>query len=305
MDIYLPLATDGQLVDCAICGGRETQPVCDKFGYRIGRCVSCGLVYANPRAPREIILARYGPEYFWKEYLPALGVVDGHYDPTAFDARYAVLLQMLGARGNGRRLLEPGCGAGFFLKAAERAGWRVQGIELSEEASRFAREKLGLDITTHPVETLPLEPASFDVAAMFDVIEHLFDPGAVLSALARALVPGGTLVITTPNFDAVSRQLLGIDWAVLSPLEHLYYFDEYSLRRLLDATGFTQVEYVRRHLMGEPEEVINFRHTHAPGGWRAWACELLVRTAGVPFAHLIQRLGRQDSLLCFARKGRG
>ena len=46
---------------------------------------------------------------------------------------------------------------------------------------------------------------------------------------ARALVPGGTLVINTPNFDSASRYLLGTDWAVLSPLEHVYYFTEDSL----------------------------------------------------------------------------
>ena len=61
---------------------------------------------------------------------------------------------------------------------------------------------------------------------MFDVIEHLFDPRSVLTAIARALVPGGLMVISTPNYDSASRHLLGVDWAVLSPLEHVYYFTE-------------------------------------------------------------------------------
>jgi hypothetical protein len=68
------------IVPCAICGGTATRRLYTKFGHDIGRCTSCGLVYANPRALEEIIRSRYSPDYFWKEYLPALGVVDGRYD---------------------------------------------------------------------------------------------------------------------------------------------------------------------------------------------------------------------------------
>jgi SAM-dependent methyltransferase len=273
-----------------------------KYGYAIGRCLSCGLIYANPRAPAAKILARYSPDYFWHEYLPSLGVVDGKYDLAPFDARHALLLRMLGERTRGRRLLEIGAGAGFFLKAATRAGWTVAGIELSEEAARFARERLELDVGSVPAESMAVADRSYDAVAMFEVIEHLFDPRAVLLAAARALGPQGTLVVSTPNYDAASRHMLGIDWAVLSPLEHVYYFREESLRRLLEATGFTDVVFERVHAMWGPMETANFRYTHAPGGWRARTAEVLVRGGGMPLARLLQRAGRQDTLLCFARK---
>ncbi len=296
-----PLA-DGVDVPCAICGGTATDQLYVKSGYAIGRCRRCGLVYANPRAPESTILGRYSSDYFWKEYLPSLGVVDGTFDLTRFDARHASVLQMLATAAPGRRLIEVGCGAGFFLKAAERAGWRVEGIELSAEASRFAVERLGLSIRRERAEDAPIEPASFDAAAMFDVIEHLFDPRAVLAAIARALAPGGALVISTPNVDSASRYLLGTDWAVLSPLEHVYYFSEDSLRRLLEATGFSDVRFVREHVMWGPQETINFRYTHAPGGLRARLTEWIVRGGGTRLARRLQRAGRQDALLCFARR---
>ena len=194
------LLADGTAVACAICGGTTTDPLYVKFGYAIGRCTQCGLVFANPRAPEAKILGRYSSDYFWTEYLPSLGVIDGTFDLTEFDARHASVLQMLAAQAPGRRLLEVGCGAGFFLKSAERAGWLVEGIELSTEASRFAVERLSLPIRRERAEDAPIEPASFHAAAMFDVIEHLFDPRAVLTAIARALTPGGTLVISTPNY---------------------------------------------------------------------------------------------------------
>ena len=99
---------------------------------------------------------------------------------------------------------------------------------------------------------------------MFDVIEHLFDPRPCSTAIARALAPGGTLVISTPNFDSASRLALGADWAVLSPLEHVYYFTEDSLRRLLTTTGFRERRFVRQHVTWGPQETINFRYTHEP-----------------------------------------
>ena len=54
--------------------------------------------------------------------------------------------------------------------------------------------------------------------------------------------------------------------------------------------------------MWGPQETINFRYTHAPSGWRARATELLVRAGGMPLARTLQRIGRQDALLCFARR---
>jgi 2-polyprenyl-3-methyl-5-hydroxy-6-metoxy-1,4-benzoquinol methylase len=302
MPVWPPLQDDGTIVACAICGGRETRAVVDKMGYRIGQCVTCGLVYADPRAPHDKILARYSRDYFWQEYLPSLGVIDGRYDLAQVDLRHKAVLDLIAARARGRRLLEVGCGAGFFLKAAERAGWQVEGIELSEEAARFAVERLQLPIRRERAETAPIRPGSFDAAAMFDVIEHLFDPAAVLAAIARALTPGGTLAISTPNFDSLSRVALGPDWAVLSPLEHVYYFTEASLTRMLAAAGFPTVEFVRQHVMWGPQETLNFRYTHEPRGWRARATEVVVRAGAMRLARLVQRAGRQDALLCFARK---
>jgi SAM-dependent methyltransferase len=297
------LFDDATPVACAICGATETRTLWAKYGYAIGQCVQCALVYANPRAPHAKILHRYNEQYFWHEYLPSLGVVDGQFDLAAFDARYAALLTMIAAAVPQRgRLLEVGCGAGFFLKSAQRAGWDVEGIELSQYASAFAIDRLQLPIRREPAESSSIAPESCAVAAMFDVIEHLFDPRSVLSAIARALAPQGMLVISTPNIESISSYLLGIDWAVLSPLEHVYYFSEDSLRRLLEATGFTDVRFVRTFVNWGPQETVNFAYTHDRHGWRSRATEVLIRGGGMPLARLIQRAGRQDALLCFARK---
>lgn len=291
-------------VPCALCGAADTRRLYTKYGWGIERCRRCGLVYANPRAPEDAILARYSAEYFWNEYLPAAGAPGGTIDDALLDSRHGPVLRWLeSVAGGGRRLLEVGSGAGLFMRAASRAGWDVAGLELSAEGAAFARDRLGLDVRTEPAEHMSFAPASFDVAVMFDVIEHLFDPGAVLEATRRALKPGGRLAVATPNFDALSRRALGADWAVLSPLEHVYYFTERTLGGMLEASGFGAVEFARRLDGRHPVEAMNYHYTHEPSGWRARAYAAFVQSLGPLASGFVQGAGLADALLCSARAG--
>jgi hypothetical protein len=84
---------------------------------------------------------------FWDEYLPAPGVIDQQFDLAAFDACHAEMLALVAAKiAPPGRMVKIGAGAGFFLKAAERAGWACSGIEVSREAADFARTRLELDV---------------------------------------------------------------------------------------------------------------------------------------------------------------
>ncbi len=291
----------GTEVPCALCGARETRRLYAKFDYGIERCRRCGLIYANPRAPEARILARYTPEYFWDEYLPAAGAPGGQVDLEYQDQRHASMLAFIRRHApRARKMLEVGTGAGLFLKAAQRAGWETAGLELSQEGSAFARERLNLDVRTERAEEMSFAAASFDVAVMFDVIEHLFDPVTVLEATRRAIAPGGMLIVSTPNYDALSRFVLGVDWAVLSPLEHVYYFTESTLAGMLRKSGWDSVVTERRFAGWGVLETMNYRYTHAPGNWRARSYERVLTSLGERLAPLVQSAGRADAILCIA-----
>lgn len=297
------VAGEPREVPCAICGRRDTRRLYTKYGWGIERCRGCGLVYANPRVPEPAILERYNAEYFWNEYLPAAGAAGGTIDDDLLDGRHAAMLELIAREaGAGRRLLEVGSGAGLFLRAASRAGWDPAGVELSPDGAAFARERLGLDVRTERAEAMTFEPESFDVAVMFDVIEHLFDPRAVLEAARHALRPQGLLVLTTPNFDALSRYALGVAWAVLNPFEHLYYFTEATLAALLAACGFDGVRRVRSFAGWGAIESMNYRYTHAPASWRTSLYERGVSRLTPGQVHSVQRWGAADTLLMLARR---
>jgi SAM-dependent methyltransferase len=177
----------------------------------------------------------------------------------------------------------------------------VSGIELSQAAVAFARDRLGVDVTECSAETMPLDVAPFDVVVMFDVIEHFFDPMIVLRAIRSILRPGGVLVVGTPNYHALSRHALGSQWAILSPFEHMYYFSEATLRRALVESGFAGVEYARRHDGWSVFETMNARHTHAPDSRRAALYRWSVALVGPMLYRSIQAAGVGDILLAISR----
>jgi SAM-dependent methyltransferase len=290
-----------EAIACAVCDSMEARPVFQKFQLMVSRCTRCGLVFATPRATREEIWARYSPSYFWDEYLPSHGVVDGRFDLSVFDTRHAAMLQLISGRApTPGRMLEVGTGAGFFLKAAERAGWDCAGIEVSKDATDFARERLHLDVKQGSAEEIEYPDASFDVAVLFEVIEHLLDPLRALQRVARAIKPGGHILLSTPNFNALSRRALGRQWAVISPGEHLYYFTETSLERLLVRAGFANVRFERQYPGFDLIGTMNAACTHEPQSRRARLFQTVVSRYGTRAARLVREYGLGDTLLCFA-----
>lgn len=290
------------LPGCPVCDGPRWRPKFIKFELPLVECLECGLIYANPRSTPDTIKQRYSRDYFWREYLPAVGAPNGEFDLAFFDRRHSAMLRLIDRRHKlpSRRLLEIGAGAGFFLKAAERAGWSVAGIEISTEGVEFAASRLGVTVRQEPAEALSFASQSFDVVVMFDVIEHLLEPLAVLSQVRRVLHPGGLLVVWTPNVRALSRWALGEEWAVFSPAEHLFNFSSTNLEHLLHRGGFRHITFERDYDGLGVYETMNPRYTHAPSSARNRMYSLLVNTLGRLTYRRVQLLGAADLLLATA-----
>jgi 2-polyprenyl-3-methyl-5-hydroxy-6-metoxy-1,4-benzoquinol methylase len=289
-------------VACALCGADDTRPRHHKFNLSVVQCNRCGLVYTNPRLPKEHLWTRYSEDYFWDEYLKDLQIGrDGHVDLDRFAVHHAPLLHLYQMyHPPPGRLLEVGAAAGLFMKSAERAGWTVQGLEPLPAAAAFARERLGLDVRPDTVEEAPFEPESFDAVAMFETIEHVLDPVGVLTAIHRLMRTRGLLVLTTPNWEALTRHALGRQWAVISPAEHLYYFSEATLTAMLRRAGFTWVHYHRDFAPGAAETMMA-GYSHAVGSARQRLYSAFVTIAGRLVFRKIQKRGLADQLICVAR----
>lgn len=124
--------------------------------------------------------------------------------------RYVALLQALGVPA-GSRILEVGCNPGHFTELLVRAGFRVDGVDLHPEHRAELWRALGVEVRRCNLEFDPLPYAddSFDAVVFSEVMEHL--PGSPLPALQemwRVLVPGGLLVLSTPNARSLRTRLI-------------------------------------------------------------------------------------------------
>ena len=226
-------------IDCRLCGGRRSRRVGVKFGLAIVKCRRCGLLYVNPRLVEREVLKRYTPAYFFDEYLPSFAASRTGFDPAVVGAHYTPFVELARVfSGPGRRLLDIGSGAGFFLQAVEGMGWRAEGVELSAAAAAYARDVVGVPMRTGKVEAAGLPSGTYDLVTMLDFLEHVFEPLDVLREAYRLLKPGGALIVYTPDIQSLGRRFLGKSWAVLTPAEHLTYFSAKTLRRALETAGF-------------------------------------------------------------------
>jgi 2-polyprenyl-3-methyl-5-hydroxy-6-metoxy-1,4-benzoquinol methylase len=109
--------------------------------------------------------------------------------------------------GEGKKLLDIGCGVGTIGLMLQKRGFDYVGIDISEVGVKRASEK-GLRVFVSDVDGdgLQFPDSSFDVVWAGDVLEHVFDPIGMLSHISRILKPDGCLLLTAPNdFSLASR----------------------------------------------------------------------------------------------------
>jgi SAM-dependent methyltransferase len=182
-------------------------------------CEATGMHFWRPAAAA-------GDEAFYRALSAAW---PGYYRTERWE--YAAVRSWLGAAD---RVLEVGCGRGWFLQSLQGHVAAATGLELNRQA-------IANTVTTFPVLASPLDqhaaahPASFDAVCAFQVLEHVAEPGQFLQQCLQALRPGGLLIVSTPNADAPvfrSRQ----DPFDLPP-HHLNHFDADTYRRLAALLG--------------------------------------------------------------------
>jgi SAM-dependent methyltransferase len=135
------------------------------------------------------------------------------------------------------RLLDFGCGSGFFLGEAKERGWEPFGLEPLPGHATHARARFGASVVTDTLHEDTFPPHFFDVVTSFQVFEHLPDPVGNLSLLHRNLKPGGVILIEVPNIDTWSIRLFGKRHRHFAQ-DHLNFFSARSIALFLEERGF-------------------------------------------------------------------
>ncbi|MBF0544045.1 MAG: methyltransferase domain-containing protein [Candidatus Riflebacteria bacterium] len=133
----------------------------------------------------------------------------------------------------GSKILDVGCSAGAFLQKARANGAVGTGIEINADCVNFCVNDLNLNVKKQSVEEAEFESHSFDLVNLGDVIEHLVQPLHALKKIFGWLKPGGFLTICTPDLRSIGTRIFQI-----KPDEHLLYFTEKTLSKLLKKSDF-------------------------------------------------------------------
>jgi len=230
-----------ETVTCNLCGVDESEPLFKGRDRLLGgtetfqwvRCRRCGLIYLNPR-PTLAEMARYYPTNY--EPFTRHERAENWLARLRYRVYIHKLRRIAGQEPKPGRLLDVGCGIGDFMLGMRQRGWEVHGVDLSPNAVALARQK-GLDVFQGQLFDVLYAEQSFDLVTMWDVLEHLHDPGAYLARVAQLLRPGGKFVVTLPNPHSLDFRLFGPAWTGLDVPRHLYVFVRPALLALLQRAG--------------------------------------------------------------------
>lgn len=234
---------------CAICGGGLLVPLYRLPSGTIVRCGGCRTVSRREPIGGAAARSLYEDDaYLEAPYFEVLQVgAPRTGEPYGV---YRRVLDRLGERAGGGRLLDVGCSYGAFLELARERGWRVSGVELSRKAADYSERERGLDVFRGILEEAALPGERFDVVTLWDVVEHLDDPVRTLAEVHRVLAPGGTLVLFTINQRSLISRVGHLLYrasldrferlpTLLYDIHHNFFFDRSTLAAALRRAGFT------------------------------------------------------------------
>lgn len=206
---------------------------------RIDRCRTCRVAFQRDGAlPEEF------DEHYYRR--PTVTYFTSDDEPNMHHPKvHAALMERCGLKlesGRDSRLLEVGFANGSVLKYFHDLGWEVCGVEISEWAVQYVREKWGFEVYQGDIRDVDLPASSFDLVALMMILEHHPDPLGVVKCCVDLLRPGGMLFLTVPDSEADAEDY--------DTLLHHWYFNQYALQYLLCSLGLEGVQVYR-----EPEDM--------------------------------------------------
>jgi SAM-dependent methyltransferase len=215
---------------CLVCGGAYGPAHIPG----LLECTACKFVTADTSLSFGELERLYSEKYFqgeeYRDY-----VSERHLFERQFRRRLNTLLRYLPAT-NRHRLFEIGAAYGFFLGLADSYFDEVSGIDISQDASAYARDTVGVNVATGDFAAYEVK-SPVDAICLWDTVEHLQHPDLYIEKAASHLAPGGVIALTTGDIGSLLARLQKEKWRQIHPPTHLHYFSKDTLGRLLSKYG--------------------------------------------------------------------
>jgi 2-polyprenyl-3-methyl-5-hydroxy-6-metoxy-1,4-benzoquinol methylase len=210
------------MLECAICNSQAKHSFStDSTSYY--QCQSCGLVFTDQVPQQDYAQWSKSPNYRnWEEYL------------TNVFVRIAHDIEKYKQRG---KVLEIGSSLGYLLTVLRSAGFDVEGIEPSNFAVNYSRQR-GLKVEEGYFQAASYPKESFDIVIANHVLEHVPGPAKLLTQVNEVLKAEGIIFVSLPNFGSIEAQLFRQHWRFLMADQHYFQFNPKTLTQILSQNGF-------------------------------------------------------------------
>lgn len=234
---------------CPVCQSKKSHPLFQKHQRSYFLCQNCDLKYVFPFPTAQEIRQFYQPDY-WRQKSFRGQKISGYVSYLKEKDSFLTYFQGILAQSErfnlSGRVLDVGCGYGFFLEVAQNAGWKIYGLDLSTEPIRQAKKQLGVKtIYNKPLERAGFRPNYFALVTSFHTIEHMTQPARFLKEAGRVLKPGGLVLLTTPNASGWQSRLMRKSWFSYRHPDHLLFFNFRNLALLLKKAGFVKIKKLK------------------------------------------------------------
>jgi SAM-dependent methyltransferase len=220
---------------CLLCNKSNADKFLTYKNYKLFDCKKCGLVSPNIDLKKLESKEVYDDKAYiidtTREILATYEYRKRQYAPERLD----YILEKTGLTIKKVRLLDLGCGPGYFISYLKDKKIKYKGLELADFLVEICK-KGGLNVEKSDLKDE--KDKSYNVITMFDVLEHLTDPIGLFKEMNSKLTKGGYILAYTPNIHSIAFNLMGSNQNLLYPFQHVAFFDKKSLDYLAKKTGY-------------------------------------------------------------------
>ena len=205
--------------------------------FSLWRCTNCSFLFTQA-VPDEENIGRY---YASEDYVSHSDTQEGFINKAYHTVREMMLSKkwrLLKKLGNGKKVLDVGCGTGYFLNFLKQKSFDIHGVEVDEGARSIAQKNFGIHINTPDYLFSDKIDKDFDYITMWHVLEHIHDLKNNLLRFHELLRPTGKLIIAVPNHESFEAKYYMENWAGFDVPRHLWHFSPDTLERAAEESGF-------------------------------------------------------------------
>jgi 2-polyprenyl-3-methyl-5-hydroxy-6-metoxy-1,4-benzoquinol methylase len=225
-----------QNLSCPLCGGEKKRKIFKNESFFLFSCAFCGSNYQERLAS---VQKDYEESYFHENHKKAYGksYLEDEENIRSFSRRrLRVIKKLLGkTKEKAPKILDIGSALGIFCDEAAQFGFEASGLEISEFARNFSKERFGI----RTFSNIGKIQEEFDVVTLWFTLEHIQKPLDLLNALYPLLSRTGIITISLPHAKgAFARWNKGV-YYLKRPVEHFFEPSVKGIKILLKKAGFT------------------------------------------------------------------